>query len=218
MNEILNSALSPSPRPRSEGQVGASTHAMAVLSTSALLVGSALCVGCGIQDPFSDQGSTSDPPEEQGERVEALSGSEHRALCKSLNEELAARFDNRRLSTVECTQMYLDSGDNLLCNLAVSDCVSVSLAAESRTAAARPPEFEIDETECSALRSCSARVSEFDACVAALFDQSDQLMSKVRCAVANDPEAVDALRAELAARRPPPASCIGVLGTCPGFF
>jgi hypothetical protein len=142
-----------------------------------------------------------------------------------LNEELAARFDNRRLSTVECTQMYLDSGDNLLCNLAVSDCVSVSLAAESRTAAAesrtaaaRPAEFEIDEMECSGLRSCSARVSEFDACVAALFDQSDQLMSKVRCTVANDPEAVDALRAELSARRPPPASCIDVLGTCPGFF
>jgi len=218
MNETLPCALSPSLRQRAERQVGWAAHARVLRSPSALLFVSALFTGCGIQDPFSAHGSMSDSPVEQGERVDALSGSEQRALCASLNEELTTRFDNRRLSTVECTRMYLDSGDSLLCNSLVSDCVSVSLAAESRTGAARPPEFEIEEMECLALRSCSASVSEFDACVAALFDQSDQIMSKVRCAVANDPEAVDVLKAELDARRPVPASCVDVLGTCPGFF
>lgn len=183
----------------------------------------ALLVACprlGSEESAEEQDADGDgesaPPANAEQRLDQLGRSELQALCRDLNLELSMRFDNRRLATYECTRLYIERGDSLTCNQAVSDCLLGS--PQASLSAPRPPDFQIDQAECSAIGACRARVGEFDTCIGDRFAQSDELMGRITCSLANDPEAVDAaLRAADAPRRLP-QSCAAVAAVCPGIL
>jgi hypothetical protein len=123
------------------------------------------------------------------------------------------RFDNRRLATYECTRLYIERGDTLTCNQAVEDCLLGS--PQASLAAPRPADYQIDQADCAAIGDCRLSVGEFDTCIGDRFEQSDQLMARVSCSLANDPEAVDAALQAANARRQVPQSCVAVASVCP---
>lgn len=162
----------------------------------------------------SEQGDENDsagPSSDQ--RLDQLGRTELQALCRDLNLELSMRFDNRRLATYECTRLYIERADSLTCNQAVNDCLLGS--PQAALSAPRPADFQIDQAECGAIGACRLSVGEFDTCIRDRFDQSDELMGRITCSLANDPEAVDAaLRAADSTRRVP-QSCVAVAAVCP---
>jgi len=149
-------------------------------------------------------------------RLDQLSLSELSNECKALNDELGMRFDNRRIATYDCTRIYIQSGDGLACSQAVNDCVAQSPAASPL--AARPVDFVIDTNECNTLQGCPVTLGEFDACISDRFDQTDQLISRVSCNIANDPEAVDAAISQADSPRAVPQSCNNIASACPGIL
>lgn len=179
----------------------------------------ALLVACpriGEEEEGAEPGDgEDDAPASSDQRLDQLGRSELQALCRELNLELSMRFDNRRLATYECTRQYIERGDSLTCNQAVNDCL---LGSQSSASAPRPPDFQIDQAECSAIGACRASVGEFDTCIGDRFAQSDQLMGRITCSLANDPEAVDAALRAADGPRPLPRSCAVVGSLCPGLL
>lgn len=161
-------------------------------------------------------GAASDSDLDTGQRLDQLSRSELQSFCRDLNEELSTRFDNRRLATYDCTRKYIQNGDTMICSQGTSDCLRGSL--QLSLGAPRPPDFQIDNDECAGIGACRLSVSVFDACIGDRFDQSEQLITRVTCSLANDPVAVDALLQQIDAPRPLPQSCAAVASTCPGLL
>jgi hypothetical protein len=149
-------------------------------------------------------------------RLDQLSLSELSNECKSINDELNMRFDNRRIVTYDCTRIYVESGDSLACSQAVNDCVAQSPNASPT--AARPIDFVIDTNECNTLHGCPVTLGEFDACIADRFDQTDQLIARVSCTIANDPETVEVALSQVDSPRPVPQSCYNIASNCPGIL
>lgn len=176
--------------------------------------------GCP-RNPQSDSGGGSsaedDPPNDSEQRLDQLSRSELQSYCQDLNEELSTRFDNRRLVTYACTRMYIQQGDTLTCNQSTNLCLIGSLQAAS-LAAPRPPDYQLNNDECSAIGACRLTVGVFDTCIGERFNQSDQLMAKVNCSLANDPPAVNRLLQQIDSPRALPQSCAAVASTCPGLL
>jgi hypothetical protein len=169
------------------------------------------CPSVGEEEAEADE-AEDDAPANADQRLDQLGRSELQALCRDLNLELSMRFDNRRLATYECTRLYIERGDSLSCNQAVNSCL---LGAQTSVAAPRPANFQIDQAECAAIGACRIRVGEFDDCMGDRFAQSDQLMARVSCSLANDPEAVDAALRAADAQRQVPQSCVAVASLCP---
>ncbi len=162
----------------------------------------------------SEQGSSAGVAAASSEqRLDQLGRGELQALCRELNLELSMRFDNRRLATYECTRQYIDRTDSLTCNQAVNDCLLGS--PQASLSAPRPPDFQIDQAECAAIGECRLTVGEFDTCIGDRFDQSDELMARISCSLANNPEAVDAALREADSTRRVPQSCVGLVSICP---
>ncbi|MEY2933502.1 MAG: hypothetical protein RL033_4251 [Pseudomonadota bacterium] len=153
-----------------------------------------------------------DAPANADQRLDQLGRSDLQALCRDLNLELSTRFSNRRLVTYECTRLYIERGDSLSCNQGVNDCL---LGSQTSAAAPRGADFQIDQAECAAIGACRLSVGEFDTCIGDRFDQSDQLMARISCSLANDPEAVDAALRAADAQRQVPRSCVAVASVCP---
>jgi hypothetical protein len=183
-----------------------------------------LCLlGC---PKFSDGAADPDAPEQQDEgdegsidserRLDQLQRLELQALCQDLNTELGMRFDNQRLATYACTRRYLQGSDSLTCNLNVGECVRQS--PEASLAAPRPVDFQIDNAECAAIGACRLSVGVFDRCLGDRFDQSEQLLARVSCALANDPEAVEVALGQIDSGRAVPQSCAAVAANCPGLL
>lgn len=162
-------------------------------------------------EPDVESGAATPANAEQ--RLDQLSRTELQALCRDLNLELSMRFNNRRLATYDCTRRFIEQGDSLSCTQAVNDCLRGSPQAE--LSAPRPPDFVIDQAECAAIGACRLTVGDFDACIGDRFDQSDQLMGRITCSLANDPEAVDAALREADSTRRVPQSCVGLVSVCP---
>jgi hypothetical protein len=150
------------------------------------------------------------------QRLDQLERSELQSLCQDLNTELSTRFDNRRLASYACTRRYIQQGDSLSCNLNVNDCLRQATGAS--LAAARPAEYQLDNAECANIGTCRVSVGEFDACIGDRFEQSDQLMARVTCSLANDPAAVDELLRQIDSPRRLPQSCAAVAANCPGIL
>jgi hypothetical protein len=150
------------------------------------------------------------------ERLDQLSRSDLQSLCQDLNEELSTRFDNRRLAAYACTRMYIQNGDSLSCNQGMNDCLRGSTQAS--IAAPRPPDFQIDNDECAGIGACRLSVGVFDACIGDRFDQSEQLIARVNCSLANNPAAVEDLLRQIDSPRPLPQSCASVAASCPGLL
>lgn len=126
------------------------------------------------------------------------------------------RFDNRRIVTYNCTRIYIESGDSLACSQAVSECVAQS--PDASPTAARPIDFVIDTNECNTLQGCPVTLAEFDTCISDRFDQTDQLIARVSCNVANDPEVVEAAISQADSPRAVPQSCNNIAASCPGIL
>jgi hypothetical protein len=166
------------------------------------------------EDAPEEEGSA--PRSESEQRVDQLERSELQSLCQDLNTELSTRFDNRRLVTYECTRRYIQSGDTLSCNLNVDDCLRQASGAS--LAAPRPADYQIDNAECANIGTCRVSVGVFDTCIGDRFEQSDQLMARVSCSLANDPRAVEELLRQVDAPRRLPQSCTEVAASCPGIL
>jgi hypothetical protein len=185
-----------------------------------------LCLWACPRNPQSDAsgsggsaGSASDsddPPADSEKRLDQLSRSELQSYCQDLNEELSTRFDNRRLAAYACTRMYIQQGDTVSCNQSTTACLIGSTQAS--LAAARPPDYQLNNDECAAIGGCRLALGVFDTCIGDRFDQSDQLMAQVNCSLANDPQAVDRLLQEIDFGRRVPQSCAAVAANCPGLL
>jgi len=163
-----------------------------------------------------DSSAESDPPIAAEKRLDQLSRSELQSYCQDLNEELSTRFDNRRLAAYACTRLYLQQGDTLTCNQSTNACLLDSTRAS--LAAPRPPDYQLDNDECAAIGACKLALGVFDTCIGERFDQSDQLMAKVNCSLANDPPAVNQLLRQIDFGRSVPQSCAAVVANCPGLL
>ena len=163
-----------------------------------------------------DGSGEDDAPVDSEKRLDQLSRSELQSYCQDLNEELSTRFDNRRLVNYACTRMYIQQGDALSCNQSTNSCVIDST--RTSLAAPRPPDYQLDNDECAVIGACRLTVGVFDTCIGERFDQSDQLMAKVNCSLANDPQAVNQLLQQIDAPRRLPQSCTAVVATCPGLL
>jgi hypothetical protein len=161
-------------------------------------------------------GAASDSDEDSGQRLDQLSRSDLQDFCQDLNEELSTRFGNRRLASYACIRQYIQSGDTLTCNQGSNECLRTST--QLSIGAPRPADFQIDNDECAGIGACPLSVAVFDACIGDRFDQSEQLITRVSCGLANDPVAVDALLRQIDAPRPLPQSCAAVASTCPGLL
>jgi len=161
-------------------------------------------------------GAASDSDDDTGQRLDQLSRSDLQDFCQDLNEELSTRFGNRRLATYACTRQYIQSGDTLTCNQGSNECLRTS--SQLSIGAPRPPDFQIDNDECATIGACPLSVDVFDTCIGDRFDQSEQLITRVSCTLANDPVAVDALLRQIDAPRPLPQSCAAVATSCPGLL
>lgn len=181
-------------------------------------IAAGLAVGCPRVGPGEEESEGDDPAGEtdSGEPIDTLGPDELADLCTDLNDRMRQRFDNRRLVGFECTRIYVNSGDALSCDQAVTACVQQSPDAIS--GAPRPPEFVIDEAECNAIGTCPVGVDDFDTCIEDRFDQTDRLLLRMNCGIASDPEAVDALLSDLDAPLPIPASCASVQADCPDLL
>ena len=158
----------------------------------------------------------SDPPVDSEKRLDQLSRSELQSYCQDLNEELSTRFGNRRLATYACTRLYIQQGDTLSCNQSTNLCLLES--PQASLAAPRPPDYQLNNDECAAIGACKLSVGTFDTCIGERFEQSDQLMARVNCSLANNPQAVDQLLQQIDAPRPLPPSCTAVAANCPGLL
>ena len=179
---------------------------------SALLLSAQACPGVAEEEEEAGAAADEDAPANADQRLDQLPRGELQALCRDLNLELSMRFDNRRLATYECTRLYIERGDSLSCTQAVNDCLLGS--PQASLSAPRPADYQLDNAECARIGACRLSVGELDTCLGDRFDQSDQLMGRITCSLANDPEAVDAaLRA--AESRGLPERCRGVAAVCP---
>jgi hypothetical protein len=158
----------------------------------------------------------SDPPVASEKRLDQLSRSELQSYCQDLNEELSTRFDNRRLATYACTRIYIQQGDTLSCTQSTNLCLLDS--PQASLAAPRPPDYQLNNDECAAIGQCKLELGVFDTCIGDRFDQSDQLMAKVNCSLANDPRAVDEVLRQIDSTRLVPQSCAAVASICPGLL
>jgi len=89
---------------------------------------------------------------------------------------------------------------------------------EASLGAPRPLDFQIDNAECAGLQACAVTISQFDACLADRLDQSEELIARMTCNLADDPDAVTALIAAIDRPRPAPESCAPVSTNCPGLL
>ena len=172
--------------------------------------------GAGSAGSGGTGGSANDSASDSEKRLDQLSHSELQSLCQDLNEELSTRFDNRRLAAYACTRMYIQNGDTLTCNQGTNACLGGST--QTSLAAPRPPDFQIDNDECAGIGTCRLSVGVFDTCIGDRFDQSEQLIARVNCSLANDPAAVEALLQQIDSPRQVPQSCAAVVASCPGLL
>lgn len=186
--------------------------ARALLMSALALLAACPRVGADAEEEDAEEGE-GDAPANADQRLDQLGRSELQALCRDLNLELSMRFDNRRLATYDCTRLYIERTDSFSCNQAVNDCLRGS--GQTSPSAPRPANFQIDQAECSAIGACRLSVGEFDTCIGDRFAQSDQLMARVSCSLADNPEAVDAALRAADATRQVPQSCVGVAAVCP---
>jgi len=161
-------------------------------------------------------GGATDSNTNTGQRLDQLSRSDLQSFCRDLNEELSTRFSNRRLTTYDCTRQFIQDGDTFSCDQGANECLRTSL--QLSLGAPRPPDFAIDNDECAAIGDCPLDVNVFDKCIGERFDQSEQLITRVTCSLANDPVAVDALLQQIDSPRPLPQSCAAVATACPGLL
>lgn len=169
-----------------------------------------------IEPEETSSGGAEDGESDPGDLIDTLSDEELAELCEDLNLRMRERFANRELASFECTRVFLGTGESSSCARAVDECV-IGLPGAS-PGAPRPPEFEIDPTECQAIGRCPVGVNVFDDCIEDRFEQTDRLIARMTCDIAADPEAVDALLTELDQPRPLPQSCAPVQASCPGLL
>jgi hypothetical protein len=188
------------------------------MRTGALLCCALLgLVGCpkgGPTDETSDDDSSSSGGTAQ--RLDQLKREQIQDVCRDLNDELATRFSNRRLAQYACTRMYIRRGDSLTCAEQVDDCLLNS--PEASLGAPRPLDFQIDNAECAGLQTCPVTVAQFDDCLADRLDQSEELLARMTCALADDPAAVTAAISAIDSPRRVPESCAPISTNCPGLL
>ncbi|HKO91287.1 MAG TPA: hypothetical protein VJU61_09055 [Polyangiaceae bacterium] len=172
--------------------------------------------GCPKGGPTEETSDDSSGGGASAQRLDQLKTAEIQALCRDLNDELATRFSNRRLAEYDCTRMYIRRGDSLTCAVQVNDCLANSPAAS--LGAPRPLDFQIDNAECAGLQTCPVTTAQFDACIADRLDQSEELLARMTCRLADDPDAVTAAIRAIDSARPAPESCAAVSTNCPGLL
>jgi len=177
------------------------------------LLGLLGCPKGGPTEETSDEASGSGG---SARRLDQLKTAEIQDVCRDLNDELATRFSNRRLAIYACTRMYIRRGDSLTCAEQVDECLLNS--PEASLGAPRPVDFQIDNAECAGLQTCPVTTAQLDACLADRFDQSEELIARMTCTLADDPDAVTAAIAAIDRPRPAPESCAPISVNCPGLL
>jgi hypothetical protein len=172
--------------------------------------------GCPKTSPTEETQDDSGGSGASSQRLDQLKSAEIQQVCKDLNDELATRFSNRRLAQYDCTRTYIRRGDSVTCAAQVEDCLVNS--PEASLGAPRPVDFQIDSAECAGLQTCPVTTAQFDACIADRLDQSEELLARMTCTLADDPDAVTALIAAIDRPRPAPDSCAPVSANCPGLL
>jgi len=191
------------------------------MRTGALLCCALLgLVGCPKGAPTGessdDDSSSSGSSGGSAQRLDQLERAQIQDVCRNLNEELATRFSNRRLAQYDCTRMYIRRGDSLTCAEQVDDCLLNSPGAS--LGAPRPVDFQIDNAECAGLQTCPVTVAQFDDCLADRLDQSEELLNRMTCTLADDPDAVTAAISAIDSPRRVPESCAPISTNCPGLL
>lgn len=192
--------------------VGSYRRQMCWLCSTALLMACPRLKQTTEGESGAESGNGADAGTREVRPLDELSSSELSNLCADLNERMRELFSNRELVTFDCTRIFIDTGDSLSCSQAVAECVLE--APEASSTAPRPPDFEIDGTECNAIGACPVNTDEFEACIEDRFEQSDRLISRMSCNIAGNPEAIDDVTRELQQPRPIPLSCRGVAARC----
>jgi hypothetical protein len=187
------------------------------MRTGALLCCALLgLLGCPKGGPTEETDEDSSSSGGSAQRLDQLERPEIQEVCRDLNDELATRFSNSRLARYACTRMYIRRGDSLTCAEQVDDCLVNS--PEASLGAPRPVDFQIDNAECASLQTCPVTIAQFDECLADRLDQSEELLERMTCTLADDPDAVTAALSAIDSPRRAPDSCAPISTNCPGLL